>query len=88
VHELATAHDVAMEFIWKPRTTEEIKIADSLSRAVDTSDFASSNAIFERWVFLTADVFAGAAQKFHEHKKYFTMYHAPNTSGVNVMLQD
>ena len=92
VHELAAAHDVALEFIWQPRTTEAIQIADSLSRIVDTSDFALNNTVFEqlgrRWGFPTADVFAGAAQKFHKHKIYFTMYYTPNTSGVNGMLQD
>ncbi len=92
VHELATAHDVVLEFFWKPRTAEEIQIADSLSRVVDTSDFALNNTVFEqlgrRWGFPTADVFAGAAQKFHKHNTHFTMYYAPSTSGVNGMLQD
>ena len=36
VQELATAHDVALEVIWKPGSIEEIQIADSLSRIVDT----------------------------------------------------
>lgn len=92
MHELAAAHDVALEFIWQPRTTEAIQIADSLSRIVDTSDFALNYTVFEqlgrRWGFSTADVFAGAAQKFHKHKIYFTMYYTPNTSRVNGMLQD
>ena len=92
LYELAATHDVALEFIWKPRTTAEIQVADSLSRIVDTSDFALNNTIFERlckrWGFPTADVFAGQSRRFHKHNKFFTAYFTPDTLGVDAMLQD
>ena len=92
LYELAATHDVALEFIWKPRTTAEIQLADSLSRIVDTSDFALNNAIFVRlcrqWGFPTADVFAGQSRRFHKHSRFYTAYFTPDTSGVDAMLQD
>ena len=92
LYELAATHDVALEFIWKPRTTADIQLADSLSRIVDASDFALNNTIFERlckrWGFPTAVVFAGQSRRFHKHKKFYTAYFTPDTLGVNAMLQD
>ena len=92
LYELAATHDVALEFIWKPRTTAEIQLADKLSRLVDTSDFAINNAIFEmlcrRWGFPTADIFAGQSRRFHKHKKFYSAYFTPDTAGVDAMLQD
>jgi len=88
LYELAAAHDVALEFIWKPRTTAEIQLADRLSRIIDTSDFALNNTIFERlcrqWGFPTADVFAGQARKFHKHTRFYTAYFTPDTLGVGM----
>lgn len=92
VYEVAAAHDVALEFIWKPRESPEIQLADSLSRYVDTADFALNQATFQRlgkrWGFPTADVFAGGAHKFHKHNRYYTLHYTPKTAGVNAMLQD
>ena len=92
LYDLAAAHDVDLKFIWQPRTTAQIQLADTLSRTVDTSDFALANAIFERvcrqWGFPTADVFAGQARKFHKHSKFYTAYFTPGTAGVDAMLQD
>ena len=92
LYELAAAHDVALEFIWKPRTSAEIQLADSLSRIVDSSDFAVNNVVFvqlcQKWGFPTADVFAGQSKRFHKHKRFYTAYFTPGTSGVDAMLQD
>ena len=88
-------HAIALEFIiiWKPRESAEIKHADTLSRYVDTSDFAlSQQQIFQRlrksWGFPTADVFAGEAHWLHKHSKCYTAHFTPKTSGVDAMLQD
>ena len=71
---------------------QEIKHADSLSRTIDTYDFALSHQEFyklcKRWGFPTGDVFAGAAKGFHKASRYFTMAYTPNTLGVNALLQD
>ena len=92
LYAVAAAHDVALEFIWKPRTTAEIQLADELSRTIDTSDFALNNTLFVRlckqWGFPTADVFAGQSRRFHKHKKFFTSHFTPDTAGVDAMLQD
>ena len=92
VYEVAAAHDIALEFIWKPRESAEIQHADTLSRYIDTADFALSQQIFQRlgrrWGFPTADVFAGEAHRFHKHSKYYTLHYTPKTSGVDAMLQD
>ena len=92
VYEVAAAHEVALEFIWKPRESAEIRHADTLSRYIDTSDFALSQQIFQRlgrrWGFPTADIFAGETHKFHKHSKYYTLHYTPKTSGVDAMLQD
>jgi len=97
LYELAATHDVALvraklELVWKPRTSAEIQLTDSLSRIMDTSDFALNNTIFERlckkWGFPTADVFAGQSRRFHKHRKFYTAYFTLGTLGVNAMLQD
>ena len=68
VYEVAAAHDVALEFIWKPKESAEIQHAYALSRYVDTSDFVLNQATFQRlvkrWGSPTADIFAGEAHKF------------------------
>ena len=90
--ELATLYDVALEFVWQPRTSAVILHADALSRIIDTADFALSNWEFQRlgkrWGFPTADVFAGEQHRFHKCSKYFTLHYTPHTAGVNAMLQD
>lgn len=92
LYELAATHDVALKFIWKPRTAAEIQLADSLSRIVDTSDFALNKIFFERlcrqWGFPTADVFAGQSRRFHKQNRFNTADFTPDTSGVDAMLQD
>ena len=92
LYAIAAAHDVDLEFIWRPRTAAEIQLADQLSRTVDTSDFALNNNIFVRlckqWGFPTADVFAGQSRRFHKHTRFYTAYFTPDTAGVDAMLQD
>ena len=92
LHQIAAQHDVHLEFIWQPRTSAEINYADSLSRTIDTSDYALSHAEFHKlckqWGFPTGDVYAGAAKDFHKAAKYFTMAYTPKTLGVNALLQD
>ena len=92
LYQTATQHDVHLEFIWQPRASAEISYADTLSRIIDTSDFALSHKEFyklcKQWGFPTGDVYAGAAKDFHKAAKYFTMAYTPKTWGVDALLQD
>jgi hypothetical protein len=85
----ANAANVHLEFIWKPRTSSEMVLADDLSRVVDVSDFALRYGVFKQicltrhansgkiWNFPTGDAFAGAHKDFHKADRYFTWHSAP-----------
>lgn len=94
LYQISCAHDVQLEFVWKPRTSDVIQYVDALSRVVDASDFALGHHDFMRicqkhtpegtkWGFPTCDVFAGGAKDFHKASKYFTLYYCPRTAGIN-----
>ena len=92
LYQTAAQHDVHLEFLWQPRASAEIDLADSLSRTIDTSDYALSHKEFHKlckqWDFPMGDVYAGAAKDFHKASRYFTMAYTPRTLGVNALLQD
>jgi hypothetical protein len=70
--------DVHLEFIWQPKESPEIVIADGLSRVIDVSNSAlcykifKSICLFKRpaegriWGFPTGDAFAGTPDGFHK----------------------
>ncbi len=94
LYQLASSHDVQLEFEWLPRTSDTIQLADALSRIVDGADFALRHHVFvricqklapdgSRWGFPTCDVFASGAKDFHKASKFFSLYYCPGTSGIN-----
>lgn len=79
LHELATRHDILLEFVWRPKKSEVIKYVDGLSRIIDTSDFSLANRDYVRLCqqsgWLTGDAFARSAHSFHKGSRFFSLYY-------------
>ena len=93
----AAHHDVHVDFIWKPRESPEMLIADELSREENSSEiFVTRKTIvlvFHRqgvvhWGMPTLDVFAGAAIGQHKAARFYTKYCGPVSVGINAMHAD
>ncbi len=94
----AAHHDVHVDFIWKPRESPEMLIADGLSREEDSSEIFVTRKTFHRIVFHrqgvvhggmpTLDVFAGAAIGQHKAARFYTKYCSPASVGISAMHCD
>ena len=95
-YRLSLEHDVHLEFVWLPRTSEQIQKADALSRVQDDSSIVMKYKYFEGicnkalpgsphrvWGHPCLDVFAGPNELEHKARKFFSRHHCVGTLGVN-----
>eukprot|EP00884_Botryococcus_braunii_P011539 jgi/Botrbrau1/20386/Bobra.0006s0047.1 len=89
---LATALDVQIRVEWKPRTAQEIKRADALSRVVDPSDYSlcykQAAQLMQKWGTPTGDAFAGPWAHSHKAPKFFTATPCHVGLGWDAMIRD
>ena len=89
----AARHDVHVDFVWQPRTHKWLQYADVLSKIPDSSEFYMRHRQFvmvcllhyhgDIWGWPTLDVFAGSAKGQHHAQRYYTLYYAPGSYGIN-----
>lgn len=80
-----------VDFVWQPRESAEIQVADALSKEMDTSDLvlckAPSQRLMRSWGCPTVDVFATSVDGGHKTAKFFSKYYEPGCSGVDGLRQ-
>jgi hypothetical protein len=88
----ASQHDVQIRVEWRPRTTDIIRMADSLSRVLDQSDYALSYQhtlhLCRKWGKPTGDAFAGHWAHAHKAPKFFTASPCHVGEGHDATIRD
>lgn len=81
-----------LDFVWMPRESELIKLADALSKEVDTSDFIlcsrPTKRLMDLWGNPTLDAFATSVDNGHKAAKWLSKYFEPGCSGVDGLRHD
>ena len=94
----AAAAQLALDFMWKPRTHEQLMHADELSRQEDTSEIFLASFVFDQicrlplaqgvsWGTPTLDCFAGNETGQHQVDIFYSNYHCPKAVAINAMYQ-
>ena len=80
-----------IEFVWQPRESAEIRLADALSKEIDTSDLILCNShtskLFQLFGKPTCDAFATSVDGGKKADCWFSKYFEPGCSGVNGLRQ-